>query len=913
MGYMDYNDSEDDGEWAIIRGHNKGDVANTLSGGSLVKASSIRQSFIQYFQRQGHQWVQSSSLVPAGDRTLLFTNAGMVQFKDVFLGLETREYRRAVSAQKCMRAGGKHNDLDQVGRTARHQTFFEMMGNFSFGDYFKAEAIRLAWEFLTRELAIDRDRLWISVFESDDEAVQLWLQVAGIAPERIVRLGERENFWSMGETGPCGPSSEIFVDRGEAYSCGPNCGLGQCDCDRLQEIWNLVFMQYNRDPDGNLTPLPRPCIDTGMGLERVAAYLQGVDSTFDTDLLRPLVERVESLSGRLYDRGEAGMAFRVIADHARAVTFLLADGVTFSNLGRGYVMRRILRRAVRFGRLLGFERPFLHELVPVVTSLMSDAYPELIARQATIGEQIRQEEERFLSTLSAGMQVLNDKLRLLRAGDTLSGADAFLLYDTYGFPLDLTRDHAQELGVRVAEAEFERLMAEQRERARKTRQYLDVSLPVKPPATFLGYDTLELEHVVVGEVVIDGDPVNSLEAGEAGYVWLSETPFYAEGGGQVGDQGELAGADGARFSVHEVVRVNGSTWHFGTVTVGRLERGQPVLASVNRDWRANCRRNHTATHLLHAALRQVLGESVRQTGSLVAPDRLRFDFSYGGPLTSETIAQLEDLVNRWIQDDRPVNTVEKPREQALAEGAVAFFGDKYGDRVRVVTVRGASQELCGGTHVARSGEIGPFVIMQESSVGAGSRRIEALTGAAAVQQLKAWRDRETELTRLLKVGGDQVVDKIQDLLAESRRRGSRIEELETENRAARGRSLVERAEICNGFRLVVAAVEPPTGVDGLRHWVDGLKSAVDVAVLASGSSQQAALVVFLSQPLRERGLDAARLVKGWAPMIGGGGGGRADFAQAGGRRGDQIRPLLDAARRDLWEELEKMPATLGKG
>ncbi len=867
-----------------------------------MKAADIRQKFLDYFQNHGHRLVPSSSLVPAGDPTLLFTNAGMVQFKDVFLGIEQREYSRAVSAQKCMRAGGKHNDLDQVGRTARHQTFFEMLGNFSFGDYFKQEAMTLAWGFLTDELGIDPDRLWVTIFESDDEAYRLWQEVAHIAPERIVRLGEHDNFWSMGETGPCGPCSEIFVDRGDAYRCGPECGLGLCECDRIQEIWNLVFMQYNRDASGTLVPLPRPSIDTGMGLERIAAFLQGVDSTFDTDLMRPIISQVEDLSGMTYDPGSDGMAFRVIADHVRAVSFLLADGVTFSNMGRGYVMRRILRRAVRYGRVLKLDRPFLYRLVPSVRETMASAYPELDRLEPVIVEAIQLEEERFVTTLTAGLNVLNQKLSTMTPGDTLSGEDAFILYDTYGFPLDLTQDAAEEQGIAVDQSAFDRAMAAQRERARTTRQYLNQTVPARPSTMFIGYDQLFLSSVPVEAMVVDGEAVEKISQGESGYLWLPTTPFYAEGGGQVGDRGNIVGPHG-QFLVLDVVRMNGSVWHYGEVVTGAFTVGESIAAAVDAGWRSGSRRNHTATHLLHAALRQILGEGVHQTGSLVAPDRLRFDFAYHQALTDGELKTIEEQVNGWILEDRPVNTEEMLREDALAGGAVAFFGDKYGERVRVVSVPGASQELCGGTHVTRTGEIGLFVITQESSVGSGSRRIEALTGKESVSWSQTMRSREQRLCALLKTSEDQLPERVEELLRETRQNAVRLARLESESRAHLGRELAEHSERWHGFRVVIAPVHPFVDADGLREYLDGIKPWVDVAVLASGHGTRSAMVVFLSQALVHHGLDASRLVKRWAPAMGGGGGGRPDFAQAGGRQGDSVGALLDLVRRDLQTEL----------
>lgn len=871
-----------------------------------MKADIIRQKFLDYFQARGHHYVPSSSLVPAGDPTLLFTNAGMVQFKDVFLGLESRPYRRAVSAQKCMRAGGKHNDLDQVGRTARHQTFFEMLGNFSFGDYFKRDAIRFAWGFLTEAIGIDPEVLWVSVFETDDEAYDLWRTETGIAAERIVRLGEKDNFWSMGETGPCGPSSEIFVDRGEAYRCGPDCGLGRCDCDRVQEIWNLVFMQFDRDAEGVLHPLPRPSIDTGMGLERVAAYLQGVDSNFDTDLLRPLIDAIAAATGRPYDRGEGGMPFRVIADHVRAVSFLLAEGLAFSNVGRGYVMRRILRRAVRYGLLIGFEEPFLARLVPVVVEVMGDAYPEIREGQTTIERAIRREEERFFTTLNAGMAVLAEELAAIPEGGELAGETAFMLYDTYGFPLDLTEDAARERGVRVDRGRFDALMAAQRERARSTRKYLETDVPVQPPVVFHGYERLELDEVEVGRVQTDEGEAGRIEAGETGYVWVPETPFYAEGGGQVGDQGEIEGPSG-RFRVLDVVRRNGSTWHWGEQIAGRLEAGDRVRLAVDPAWRQGARQHHTATHLLHAALRQVLGPTARQTGSLVAPDRLRFDFSHPEPLTPAEIDAIEDLVNTWVLENLPVVTEEKSKAEALAGGAIAFFGDKYGDQVRVVSVPGASQELCGGTHCRATGDIGCFLIVQETSVGSGMRRIEAVAGMETVRRVRAMRAEMIRAAEALKVPTDRIGERAEEAIRQLRRAEAELKDARRAQREATGRVLADAADAVGPFRVLVREVGE-SSVEGLRQIVDGLKERVDAAVLAGGAGAEAALVVYLSRRLTDAGLDAGRLVKAWAPLIGGGGGGRREFAQAGGKRPDGLPSLMRTAAQDLRGELEAVTA-----
>jgi len=870
-----------------------------------VKASDIRQKFLQFFATQGHQVVPSSPLVPAGDPTLLFTNAGMVQFKDVFLGKEKRSYSRAVTVQKCMRAGGKHNDLDQVGRTARHQTFFEMLGNFSFGDYFKRDAIDYAWRFLTGELGLDPAKLWITVFETDDEAYQLWQEVAGVPADRIVRMGEKDNFWSMGDTGPCGPSSEIFVDRGEEYACGPQCGLGQCDCDRIQEIWNLVFMQYNRDETGTLTPLPRPSIDTGMGLERIAAYLQGVDSNFETDLIFPLIRTLEDMTGVSYDPGPEGMPFRVIADHIRAITFLLAEGVSFSNEGRGYVMRRILRRAMRYGRLLGFESPFLYQLVPVVGEIMGDAYPEVTNGQTVIQELVKNEENRFLATLSAGMKVLAQKLESLQPGDVLSGEDAFQLYDTFGFPLDLTRDVADEHQVRVDEAQFEVLMQEQRERARQNRGKTAQHLPAPGPTAFLGYETLELDHEPIQAIFLGDDRVERLETGDQGWLYLGRTPFYPEGGGQVGDTGWITTATGLA-EVLDTLKSGETIWHVVAVRQGFVRSGQSAQLRVSVEKRLGAMRNHTGTHLLHAALRQILGEGVHQTGSLVAPDRLRFDFSYPRPLTREQVTAIEDLVNEWILQDLPVNKAEMGKDEALAQGALAFFGDKYGERVRVVTVPGASQELCGGTHCTRTGEIGLFAILEDSSVGAGSRRIEAVTG---LNSLAAFRERRAVSDALLTLFNGtslaDIPDRVRQLQEEARQLADALREKERQARHERGRQLAAEAHLVGGYRWLIERVEDTASVEELREVLDGVKDRVDGAVLVANHHDRVSLMVYFGERVRHLGHRARDVVKELARPIQGGGGGRDDVAQAGGRNPEGIARVLELAQHWVAENFDR--------
>lgn len=866
-----------------------------------MRSDEIRRRFVSYFEARGHHPVPSSPLVPAGDPTLLFTNSGMVQFKDVFMGRESRPYGRAVSIQKCMRAGGKHNDLDQVGKTARHGTFFEMLGNFSFGDYFKAEAIRLAWTFLTTDLQLDPDVLWVTVHHTDDEAARLWVEVAGVDPSRIVRLGD-DNFWAMGDTGPCGPSSEIFVDRGPVYACGPDCGLGRCECDRLQEIWNLVFMQYDRGLDGALTALPRPSIDTGMGLERLAAYLQGVDTNFDTDLIRPLIDRVAELSGRPYGPGPEGIAHRVIADHVRSVTFLLAEGVSFSNSDRGYVMRRILRRAVRYGLTLGFDKPFLWKLVALVGEIMGDAYPEVIQGSAIIEQHIRDEEARFRVTLKAGLKVLDEQLSGLEPGDTLFGDAAFLLADTYGFPLDLTVDAALERGIAVDQEGFARLLQEQRERARDGRSKASFGLPQQGTTIFLGYESHELSQEPLKALYIGEDPVNRLVTGEVGWAWFNRTPFYPEGGGQVADLGHLVGPQGSG-RVLDVIRSAGNIWHLIEVVAGQVQVDEPIDLRIDVTRRLSAMRNHTGTHLLHAALRHVLGEGVHQTGSLVAPDRLRFDFSFPRAISADEITAVEDLVNAWILEDRPVDTQVMERELAAQAGALAFFGDKYGDVVRVVTVPGASKELCGGTHCSRTGEIGSLTVISESSVGSGSRRLEAVTGWNALEYTRSQRQIVVRLQALFRgASPESLPERVMDLSEELKRKELELSELTRAQHEAEGRQLATRAFNLGQLRVAVEEVAAES-LEALRQVVDGAKDRLDAVILAARHGDRASFVVYLGSSVREHGLDAGSMVKSLAPLIGGGGGGKKDLAQAGGKEPGGISELLARARTLLTEHL----------
>ncbi len=858
-----------------------------------MTSAEIRERFIRFFVERGHRVVPSSSLVPAEDPTLLFTNAGMNQFKEVLTGHERRSYRRAVSVQKCVRAGGKHNDLDNVGRTARHQTFFEMLGNWSFGDYGKREAIAWAWEFITVELGLPGDRLWATVHPDDAESAALWPTVTGLPAERVVAL--KENFWEMADTGPCGPDSELFIDRGPEWACGPDCGIGRCDCDRFEELWNLVFIQYDRDATGHLTPLPLRSVDTGMGLERITAIVQGLPSNFETDVLRPLITAVERLAGRAYTPDASGLPFRVIADHARCITMLMADGVQFSNRDRGYVMRRILRRAVRYGRLLGLSAPFLHRLVPVVSEVLGPFYPEVAQGLETIATGIQREEQRFHVTLEEGLERLTAMLAALAPGGELAGRDAFLLYDTYGFPLDLTQDAVREAGMTLDQEGFTEAMAAQRARARAGQATGRASLPAMPPTRFLGYGTLAAE-AVLELMVQEEEAVNRAEVGDRVAVYTESTPFYPEGGGQVGDHGALEGPHG-RMAITDVQKVHGAIWHWGEVVEGFLVAGDPVHLAVDAAWRHGSMRNHTGTHLLHAALRHVLGAGARQTGSLVAPDRLRFDFSHPEALTPIELAEVETLVNEWILEDRPVATREEALEQALAGGAVAFFGDKYGERVRVVEVPGASKELCGGTHCERTGQIGQLRVVSETGIGSGMRRVEAVTGMGALERARQDDAQLARAASVLKSPREALDERLQELMArvkdgERQAAGWRRAELarEAERLAAGGEPL-------GAWRAAVLEI-PDRDAGALRDLAEVLvrDQGLDVALLASRTTDRAVLAAAVGESAVGQGLAAGRLVAVVAPLVGGAGGGRPDRAQAGGKSPEGLPDALAAAK-----------------
>lgn len=882
-----------------------------------MKGNEIRSKFIDYFVAKGHTHVPSSSLVPYNDQTLLFTNAGMVQFKDTFLGAEIRPYQRAVTAQRCLRAGGKHNDLDTVGRTARHHTFFEMLGNFSFGDYFKKEAIAYAWEFLTKELALPKEKLYITVFEKDDEAARLWQEIAGIEPSHLFRIGEKDNFWAMGDTGPCGPCSEIFFDRGESFRCdAPECAIGKCDCDRYLEIWNLVFMQYNRDADGNLTPLPRPSIDTGMGLERVTAVLQQVESNYDTDLMRGLIDGVAKLCGKHYDPGAKGFPFRVIADHARSCSSLICDGVLPSNEGRGYVLRRILRRAVRFGKTLGLDEPFLYKMVPYVSQSLAGTYPELAENEAKIAEVIKTEEERFQATLQEGMTVAAQIVAKSKeqGQSEIAGEDAFLLYDTYGFPLDLAIDIASENGMTLDEKGFADAMGKQRQRARAARQEgknwdekqnLIRLLQGLGPTEFTGYSDLETISDITA-IIVGGEMKDRSEKGESGYLTLSSTPFYAESGGQVGDTGIMEAPNG-KITITDTQKLPGGVFlHQFTVEEGFANVGDKVQAIVDKERRLAICRNHSATHLLHNALRRLLGEQVHQAGSLVEEDRLRFDFAQNAPMTPQQIRAVEDDVNAQILADLPITARQIALKDAQAEGVLAFFGDKYGDIVRMVKMGEYSKELCGGCHCVSTGQIGTIKILGESGIGSGLRRIEALTGK---QALAYYRDKEEVLATvadLLKTNPADTVKKLETMLGEHRALAKELTALREQVSKDTVLRLAEKAEEISGIRLLVAKVAAPD-MPALRNTMDFLMSKIPSAliVLAAVGDGKVHIVAGASKEAQNRGLHAGNIVKDIAAACGGGGGGRPDMAQAGGKDPKGLDEALKMIAQKIAQDLRQ--------
>ena len=854
-----------------------------------MSASAVRRAFLEFFQERGHKVVPSSSLVPGSDPTLLFTNAGMVQFKDLFLGKEQRDYQRAVTSQRCVRAGGKHNDLENVGYTTRHHTFFEMLGNFSFGDYFKREGIRFAWEFVTQKLRLDPERLYVTVFCDDDEAAQLWVSEAGIDPKRITRMSEKSNFWAMGDTGPCGPCSEIFYDHGPEVPGGPP-GSPDEDGDRYVEIWNLVFMQYERTADGVLTPLPKPSVDTGAGLERLAAVMQGVHSNYDIDLFQDLLKAAAEVTGA---KDLASPSLRVIADHIRACSFLVSDGVVPANEGRGYVLRRIIRRAVRHGYKLGQSQPFFYKLVPVLARVMGDAYPELTQREAQIARVLRAEEERFAETLTTGM--VQFEVRMKQApGNTVPGALVFLLHDTYGFPADLTADIARERNLQVDMAGYEREMELQRERAQAASKFgvdLTSGEAIDAQSEFVGYEKLEDDSTVVA-LRREGVLVDSLRPGEGGEVVLARTPFYGESGGQIGDTGVLVGEGGASFKVEDTQKLGKAVVHIGTLTGAPIKVGDAVQARVAAARRAAIRLNHSATHLLHAALRAVLGAHVTQKGSLVAPDRLRFDFAHFQAVTPEELARIERMVNAEIRANAHARTRLMDYDAAVAAGAMALFGEKYGREVRVLNFGEFSTELCGGTHVNRTGDIGLFRVVSEGGVAAGVRRIEAVTGEGALDAVAKSEAVLRDVAALVRGTRDDVADKVREALERIRTQEREIRALKDKLASGQGTDLAAGAVDVDGTKVIAAKVDGADS-DSLRSTVDQLKSQLGSAIIVLAAVESPTKVILVAGVTADRTakIKAGELVGAVAAQIGGKGGGRPDFAQAGGNN----PAALDAA------------------
>jgi len=881
-----------------------------------MTGNEIRSQFLSFFAAHSHTIVDSSSLIPQDDPTLLFTNSGMVQFKRVFMGEEKRDYSRASTCQRCVRAGGKHNDLENVGHTARHHTFFEMLGNFSFGDYFKEEAIRMAWEFLTVNLGMDREKLWVSVFEDDDEAFALWEKIEDLPEGRIVRLGEEDNFWAMGDTGPCGPCSEIHIDQGPEVGCSrPDCAIG-CDCDRYLELWNLVFMQFYRDETGKMTPLPKPSIDTGMGLERVAAVLQGKYNNYDSDLFSGLISRIAGLSSKSYGLDpRVDTALRVIADHSRATAFLVADGMLPSNEGRGYVLRRIMRRAVRFGRSLGLDRPFLAEITSEVVQTMGQAYPHLTDSAKLLDKVVNNEEERFRETLDNGLAMLNSEIsRLQKAGKTVVPGDfIFKLYDTYGFPVDIVRDVALEQNFSIDEPGFARAMEEQRSLSKKSWKggALAAILPgVKKlvdeghKSGFVGYKSHRTKSVIKGLVDHEGEPVDSATIGERISIFCPETPFYAEAGGQIGDQGEINGPKGTAQVMDTVIAADGLILHEAEVTRGSLSLGDKVELKVMEGRRQRIACNHSATHILHAAMKSVLGDHVKQSGSLVTPERLRFDFTHFSPITPEELAKIEKLANEEIRANTALNTEMLDREEAVRSGAVALFGEKYGDKVRVVSIGGFSKELCGGTHVRATGEIGLMKITGETGIAAGVRRIEAITGPEAFAILQEHEKHLAKLSDLLKVPVENLESKIEKILHANRDLEKEVSRLTARLTLGDIDNIIKSAKMVGGTKVIAARVvldSPKT----LREMGDKIRDKLGSGIVVLGGEYQgkAALLAMVTRDLTAT-YKAGDIIKKVSALVGGSGGGRPDMAQAGGPHPDKLDEALATVQEIVKSQLQ---------
>ena len=871
-----------------------------------MTGSEIREKFLTYFRERGHAIVPSSSLIPKEDPTLLFTNAGMVPFKNLFLGQEDRGYRRAASSQKCVRAGGKHNDLENVGYTARHHTFFEMLGNFSFGDYFKDEAIAWGWEFLTEVMGIPRDRLWVSIYKDDDEAFEIWNRKMNVPEERIFRLGEKDNFWTMGDTGPCGPCSEIHFDQGEDAGCGkPGCNI-ECECGRFVEVWNLVFTQFDRDASGTLTPLPKPNIDTGMGLERLTAVMQGVTSNYDCDLFHEIISHIEGVSGKRYRANEEDdIAIRVIADHCRAVTFLIADGVLPSNEGRGYVLRRILRRASRFGKLLGLDKPFLHDLVPVVIEKMRDCYPELLDRDSYVRKVVVNEETRFMETLDTGLKILSDQIGSLKErGETVIPGDVvFRLYDTFGFPTDLTAEVARSHHLTLDMAGFDAAMETQRSKAREAWKgsgeeevagvYRKLSMNgIK--TEFVGYEGNTEATSRIVAILRDDKEVDALAEGERGEIFVEKTPFYGEVGGQVGDVGIIEGGS-AIFDVWDTQKpLDDLFTHIGKVRRGILSVGDTVDLKTDEGIRRAIEANHSGTHVLQAALKRVLGDHVKQSGSLVNAERLRFDFTHFARIEDDEIEEVERIANAYIRSNVPVDTRLLAREEAMKSGATAVFDEKYGETVRVVRMGDYSMELCGGTHVLRTGDIGFLKVVGESSIAAGVRRIEAVTGREAVKYAEAVERELKTSARLLRAVPLDLNQRIEKLLKNQKDLEREIDSLKGKLAAKDSSALLEKVREIKGIKMLATLVDAPDG-RALRDFGDKLRDKLSSGIILLGSraEDKAMLLCIVTKDLTDR-YNAGKIIGEIAPIIGGKGGGRPDMAQAGGPAIEKLEEALSA-------------------
>ncbi len=871
-----------------------------------MTGNEIRERFLTFFKKNNHTIIEDSSLVPQDDPTLLFTNAGMVQFKRVFMGEEKRDYTRATTCQRCVRAGGKHNDLENVGHTARHHTFFEMLGNFSFGDYFKEEAIQMAWEFLTVDLGLPKEKLWISVFEDDEEAFSLWEKIEDLPKGRIVRLGEADNFWAMGDTGPCGPCSEIHIDQGPEVGCGrPDCKMG-CDCDRYLELWNLVFMQFYRDETGKMTPLPKPSIDTGMGLERVAAVVQGKQTNYDSDLFTPIISAIATLCSKPYGEDKrADTAMKVIADHCRATAFLVADGMLPSNEGRGYVLRRIMRRAVRFGRSLGLERPFLAEITAEVVKNMHQAFPHLSEAAGLLAKVVHNEEERFRETLDNGLVMLNTEIKRLQkeGGASIPGDFIFKLYDTYGFPVDIVRDVALEQELTIDEPGFTRAMEEQRTQSKKSWKGGSLALMsagVKKlvndghKTAFVGYKTHRKNSIIKGLIDHAGETLLKATQGESVSIFCPETPFYAEAGGQIGDQGEVSGPNGKAKIVDTVVVADGIILHEAEIIEGDLSIDDQVELKVMEGRRQRIASNHSATHILHAAMKSVLGDHVKQSGSLVTPERLRFDFTHFSPITRKELIKIEKLANEEIRANSPLNTEMLEKEEAIQSGAVALFGEKYGDKVRVVSIGNFSKELCGGTHVRATGEIGLVKITGETSIAAGVRRIEAVTGPEAINIFQSREMQLAELATLLKVPAENLGTKIEKLLSAQKELEKEVSRLTAKLTLGDIDGIINNAKMVGDIRVVVFRVvldSPKT----LREMGDKIRDKLGSGIVVLGGEYQgkAALLAMVTKDLTGT-YKAGNIIKEVSALVGGSGGGRPDMAQAGGPNPDKLNDALGA-------------------